>query len=89
MGSQKVGKGGGIHEKPIYREDCLKRGAWTICRFKEGLGKKEGRGVFLKGADTPMHTMDQQNDKRTFFVYHASPLGITSRKHPLILLFFL
>ena len=23
--------------------DCLKRwGAWTVCRFKGGLGKKEG-----------------------------------------------
>ena len=20
--------------------DCLKRGAWTVCRFKGGLGKK-------------------------------------------------
>ena len=30
--------------------DCLKRGAWTVCRFKEGLGKKEGEGVvFEKG----------------------------------------
>ena len=25
--------------------DCLKRGAWTVCRFKGGgLGKKEGGG---------------------------------------------
>ena len=22
--------------------DCLKRGAWAVCRFKRGLGKKEG-----------------------------------------------
>ena len=21
---------------------CLKRGAWIVCRFKKGLGKKEG-----------------------------------------------
>ena len=30
--------------KNQYRgEDCLKRGAWTVCQFKEGgLGKKEG-----------------------------------------------
>ena len=26
--------------------DCLKREAWTVCRFKGGLGKKEGGGVF-------------------------------------------
>ena len=37
---------GGVHKKPIYRGDCLKTGgegggAWTVCRFKEGLGKKE------------------------------------------------
>ena len=38
---------------------CLKRGAWTVCRFKEGgLGKKEGVGVFKGGGvDFPMHTM--------------------------------
>ena len=33
--------------KNQYRgEDCLKRGAWTVCQFKEGggggLGKKGG-----------------------------------------------
>ena len=50
--------GGGIHEKPISMGDCLKRGTWTVCRFKGGgLGKKEGR-MFLKGVDTPMQTMD-------------------------------
>ena len=37
--------------------DYLKRGAWTVCRFKGELGKKEGV-VFLRGeVDTPMHTM--------------------------------
>ena len=29
---------GESHEKPIYRGDCGKRGIWTICRFKGGLG---------------------------------------------------
>ena len=34
-----------------------KKGPWTICRFKGGLGKKEGV-VFLRGGvDTPMHIM--------------------------------
>ena len=29
--------------------NCLKKeGAWIVCRFKKGLGKKEGV-VFLKG----------------------------------------
>ena len=39
--------------------DCLKWGAWTVCRFKRGLSKKE-EAVFLGGRDTPMHTMHQQ-----------------------------
>ena len=39
--------------------DCLKRGAWTVCRFKGGLGKKEAGGVFEGEGegDTLMHTM--------------------------------
>ena len=36
--------------------DNLKRLAWTVCRFKGELGKKEGWDV-LRGGDTPMHTM--------------------------------
>ena len=39
-----------------------KGGAWTFCRFRGRLDKKE-RGVFLRkqsggGGDTPMHTMN-------------------------------
>ena len=34
--------------------DCLKRGAWTVCRFKGGGAWQERGG----GGDTPMHTMD-------------------------------
>ena len=47
--------GGGL-TKPI--ENCLKEGggAWTVYRFKRGLGKKEGGGVF-EGGDTPMHAL--------------------------------
>ena len=33
----------GGHKKTIYMGNCLKRGAWTICR---GLGKKQGGGCF-------------------------------------------
>ena len=35
----------------MYRGgDCLKRGrAWTVYRFKKGLGKKEEGGVFEGG----------------------------------------
>ena len=34
--------------KPVYREgNCLKGGgAWTVCRFKTGLDKKRGSGIF-------------------------------------------
>ena len=37
--------------------DCLEREAWTVCRFKGGLGKKEEGGVFEREFDTPIHTM--------------------------------
>ena len=35
---------GGVHEKTIcffWGVNRLKRGAWIVCRFKRGLGKKE------------------------------------------------
>ena len=34
------------HKKPICSGGCLKRRAWTVCRFKRGIGEKEGEGVF-------------------------------------------
>ena len=51
---------GGELWKNQYREgNCLKKGAWIDCRFKVGgggLARKRGF-VFLRGVDTPMHTM--------------------------------
>ena len=38
--------------------NCLKKGAWTVCRFKGWLGKKE-REVFFGGVDIPKHTMSK------------------------------
>ena len=38
---------GGVHEKPIYRQEFTKRASWTVCKFKGGLVKK-GVG-FLRG----------------------------------------
>ena len=33
------GTRGGVHEKTMYRGDCLKGGrAWTVCRFNGGWG---------------------------------------------------
>ena len=29
-------------KKPRKRRDCIKRGAWTTCRFKRGLSRKRG-----------------------------------------------
>ena len=45
------GGGEGFREEPIYREELPKKGeggAWTVYRFKGGLGEKEGM-VFLRG----------------------------------------
>ena len=46
-----------VHEKPIYRGQLHKKGAWTVCRFMGGgggegggrVGKKEGGDVFEGG----------------------------------------
>ena len=32
-------------------------GAWTVCKFKGGLAKKEGVMFFEGGLILPMHTM--------------------------------
>ena len=36
---------------------CLKRGAWTVCRFKEGALQERGSGVFEGEIDTLMYTI--------------------------------
>ena len=38
-----------IHKKTIFRGDCLKRGAWTVCRFKRRLEEKQGGDDFEGG----------------------------------------
>ena len=44
---------GWVHEKPMCRRDCLKRGAWTeawtVCRFKGGGLARKWEVVFLRG----------------------------------------
>ena len=50
-----LGGGGGGGSQKIEGRMPIK-GGWTVCRFKWGLGKKEGV-VFLMGVDTPMHAM--------------------------------
>ena len=44
-----VGGGGGNKKKEyIYGGNCLKRGAWTVCRFKRGgLAKKESNTLYV------------------------------------------
>ena len=54
-------RGGGGHEKPIYRGDCLKRGGLDSFQMGEGtrgggFARKRG-GVFEGGVDTPMHNI--------------------------------
>ena len=45
------GRGGGGFTKNQYRGgDCLKRGLGKFVNLSVGLGKKEGFGVFVKGA---------------------------------------
>ena len=44
--------------------DYLKKEAWKVCRFKGGLGKKEGGGVFERGL-IPQCTLCQ----RLFFLH--------------------
>ena len=40
--------GGGGSQKTNIWGDCLKRGAWAVCRFKGDLAKTTG-GVFDEG----------------------------------------
>ena len=49
---------GGLHKKKFLGEgmNCLKKGAWIVCRFKSGIGKKRGHVLRWGGADTLMHT---------------------------------
>ena len=62
------------------REDCLKREALTVFRFKGGLGMKEEGDVFDGGGggvDTQMHTMPMQpNFVDTLHVMGCPPLAI-------------
>ena len=41
--------GGGFTKKQYKGGNCLKRGAWTVCRLKEGLGENEGVVFFMGG----------------------------------------
>ena len=50
--------GGREFIKNWYRGgDCLKRGAWTVFRFKGGALQEREGWCFWGGVDTPMHTM--------------------------------
>ena len=42
----------------MCRGNFLKRGAWTVCRFKgRGAWQERWKWCFWRGVDTPMHTM--------------------------------
>ena len=57
---------GEVHEKTIYKRDCLKR-AGQFSNLKEGLAKK--RGVFSMGVDTPMSSilLHRTDTKHSYF----------------------
>ena len=46
--------GGGVTKNQCIGGDCLKRGAWIVCRFKGGLGlqtlayEKQGRATIAR-----------------------------------------
>ena len=61
----KVGEG--FTKNQYIGGNCLKGGAWTVCRFKGvELGEKRGMVFVRVGVDTPMHTM---ND---FYIFAGS-----------------
>ena len=35
--------------KTTIEGEIAKKGGWTVCQFEEGISKKEGGGVILKG----------------------------------------
>ena len=50
--------GEGFTKKQNIGGNCLKMGAWAVCRFEGGFEKKRGGRVSGgRGVDTPMHTM--------------------------------
>ena len=61
-----MGGGMAIHEKLIYRGDCLKRGGLGQHQVLRGDWQKKRGVVFLRGVDTPMHTMIGSFEKRNF-----------------------
>ena len=48
---------GGFTKNQYIGEDYLKRGAWTVCRFKRGLARKRKWRFSGRGGDTLMHNM--------------------------------
>ena len=58
---------GGFTKNQIEGGRLPQKGDWTVCRFKRGLGKKQGV-VFLRRVDNLIHTMRMvQNLKRNLF----------------------
>ena len=55
-----VGVGGGFTKNQCRGGDCLKRGLWTVCKFKGGgTWQEREEGCFWGTVDTPMHNMSQ------------------------------
>ena len=54
----------GVHKKTDIEGRLPKKGAWTVCRFKEAAWQERGGVVFEGGVDTPMHTMSTKYNVR-------------------------
>ena len=63
-------QGGRELQKLNKQGDCLKRGAWTVCRFKRGLDKNERSGIF-DGGLTRQFTLCKFRNQKYVFVNHT------------------
>ena len=74
-----------VHEKPIWRRDCLKSRFGQFADLRSGLCKKEG--VFLmRGVYTPIYTMSTQNNLKVMKNYYEKkclPVITKNKKHSL------
>ena len=63
-------RGGGGHEKPICRGDCLKRGGLDSLLIQGGLGKKEGVVFLREGGLIPQCPLCTINLSKAHLLYN-------------------
>ena len=68
---------GGFMKNQYIGGDYLKKGTWSVCRFKGGLARK--RVGFLRGVDTLMHTvLDKMQEQVCWRVGPALAVSLES-----------